>query len=339
MNIPNIKKLCALLLFITSLGYGEVTNLGEIKEENSFGKIYNRPARISTKNDFFFNVSYLYWQALEKGLDANLFFSGLSSDGIVNFFNDNLEEPINDVSYAYLNNTYAMNFQFSSGFKIGVGYNLFHDDWTVFVEYLSLQVNDQKKISSINDAWNLNLYIFDVNMYRFSYVGQKLSLAPVIAVRLFWLNQKLYKTFLTEQNELKTIDIKSRSKWAVGPKAGINSRWELNQYFQCFCNIAGILAYQRFDIDIEANNLPELINYKTKKRAIVPILEGIIGVSIGGYLGDNTRHIELSCGYEAKLFFQQNHMISQMSSIQKNIDGSIGNLTMHGLTASFRYDF
>jgi hypothetical protein len=260
----------------------------------------------------------LYWQALEKGLDANLFFNGVDLDP--------------------LNRSYAMNFNFSSGMKAGIGYNL--SQGTIFAEFLTISVNDHKNISTITDNWDMSLDILDLNFYRFSYVGKKLSFAPLIAGRIYWIDQSLNKTAKSPMDELRHITVSSKSKWALGPKIGVNSKWITNNYLDFFCNLAFVLSYQRIDMTIDADDFTFLADYFFKKHVIAPELEGIIGFSLGGYLGNNNnRHALLICGYEARVFFQQNYLTAQMTSLTQNIDGSIGNLTLHGLTASFRFDF
>jgi hypothetical protein len=66
------------------------------------------------------------------------------------------------------------------------------------------------------------------------------------------------------------------------------------------------------------------------------------GIAWGSYFDNNNWHVDLSAGYGFQVFFNQNMFRWFASTYYGSVAQSVspnGNLYMHGLTASARFDF
>lgn len=239
---------------------------GYPNEQCCFPPAYNQAANYDLGPcpwDFWLDVSFTYWQAQEEGLDlaVNSVFNAtplLPTDGRF-IFQDNKYKP---------------------GFKIGLGMDLEHDDWSGFVEYtwfrsrtntratapadprtgtpiLSMQPwliagtdGQIANVNSFSSTWHLNMDLLDVCMTRPFYQGTHLIMAPFGGMRGQWIRQKLHVTgdnFTQSSPTLSSATSSNKSNsWAVGPRAGCLAKWHLGWGFRFEGDVAGSILYTRY---------------------------------------------------------------------------------------------
>ena len=337
---------------------------GHSAPEDQMKKGYNHPARIDVKGswDFYISGSYIYWQPRQDGLEfaREVVRSGEGREGSL-------------TNYTFVH----MDFDYHSGFKVGLGGNFERDDWSLDFEYTRLYTTDHRsKILSdepedialhfffpfwsnfpdqaptfyAKARWKLHFNILDGILGRSYYVGTKLTFKPYVGLRAGWVDQK----YRADYRHL-VVAFYSNSKsdsWLLGPRIGLDTNWHFGEGCRLFGNTAASLFYQRFKTNIELVRLDleePILNFlrtmKEKEGYFNPNFEIALGLSWGSYFCDDSWHIDLSAAYEFHIFWDQNMMrkildYNNVSGIgYNNSDPTPGDLILHGLTVSLRLDF
>lgn len=258
---------------------------------------------------------------------------------------------------------HEFNFDWKPAFKVGLGYNFDHDNWDAYIQYLrintsmsnrqylgsnagellrNLWIQQASSFTQVKGKWDLDFNIFDLEFSRPYYNGKYLKFSAHYGLRGGWIDQ----TFFTEGINTATVmksTFESKS-WLVGPRAGIYTKWCFEDGFRFFGNAAASLFYQKFykitQRETYAANPTQCYvasNYLAKQ--LNASLDLFLGIGWGRYFHKNRDYFDLSIGYEAQLFYDQNKM-----RILKDITGNMaivkaGNLMFHGLNVTLRFDF
>lgn len=327
---------------------------GHAKKKHELLSAYNSPAIIDVRSswDVFISGSYIYWYAKEKGLELAV-------------SNDN---------NGYLK-VIEMDFDYKSGFKVGISTNFEHDGWNAFVEYTRLHQKESKKknaptggfltpihtfyatseeppnnnnTSYSKETWYLDYDMIDVEIGRPCYVGTNLTFKPHIGTRLGWIGQKLRPRYIFTHLEEPASNIESGSQlrstsWLLGSRAGIDSNWMIGKYFRIFGNAAAALCYQCFKTSFKQESYDENnhlnINVKNKFGYLVPNVDLSLGIGVGTYFNNYNWHFDLSMGYDFIYFWNQNEMRSLEDLVLRNALTKPADLMLHGLTITVRLDF
>jgi hypothetical protein len=357
-----IKKLLALPLILACFGYAEGEKVMALEQghaivENQFPSGYNHQARIDVDGwNVFISGSFIYWQAMEDGLDLGIFRTTSPAGESIDF-----------------NDVIQMNFKYKPGFKVALGTKLGqHDNWLLSAEYTWLHLSDVKEVLSVDiptdynimqswgygseyyyhayAKWKFRYDMIDLEMTRPYYIGTNLVVKPFGAIRGGLMKQYYYAFYVGSTLNVNKIDMLQKS-WMVGPRIGIDCDWIFFDYFRLIGNAAAGLFYQQF----KTTGYNSLFTARTEETQIkwnanntvgqlTPNLEGALGLGWGSYFGEhNGWHFDLSALYEVHYFFDQNKMY------QENIRNvyaayfapliEAGDLMMHGLTITARVDF
>jgi hypothetical protein len=367
MEIIMKKKLLALPLAMTLfsvMGFAEekvvALEQGHAIQENQFPSDYNHQARIDVDGwNVFISGSFIYWQAMEGGLDLG----------------DIIPLSITDlVSYT---TTINMNFKYKPGFKVALGTKLGgHDNWLLSAEYTWLHLSDVKEEVLASDLdseyyinkgwgsvslshftatwgkWKLRYDMIDLEMARPYYIGTNLVLKPFAALRGGLIKQYYDVVYsLTENRVTSSVWVKMLEKtWLVGPRVGIDCDWIFFDYFRLIGNAAVGLFYQNFKTtgnhyrELSTGSTTYYWNAISKEGQLTPNLEGALGLGWGSYFGEhNGWHFDLSALYEAHYFFDQNKMRTlserHAAPAYTSVYGDAAGLMMQGLTITARVDF
>lgn len=310
---------------------------------------YNAPARIEVRGcwDLYASASFTYWQALQ----------------------DNMEYAIvsDETATAFDGTVQNLGFDFEPGFKVALGMNFDHDNWDTRVEYTWFRGNtsssttatadqliypmstfpDNATYSASSERWKLHMDLLDWELGRSYYVGKKLTFRPFLALRGAWIRQNIDVDYHSEALEISTdvsVDKKSRS-WAVGPRAGLYTDWLFCDGFRLFGNGAGDILFTRYTTlrseQDTAGILANSITYRQSNLNTVRThLDLELGLGWGTYFDCNNWHIDLSAGYNFQVFFDQNMFRHFNDDIAiANSTSPYGNLYLHGLTVTARFDF
>lgn len=240
---------------------------------------YNEPAAFVLSPcpwDFWIDASFTYWTAYEEGLTLAI------SDAVVSALPASTALP----RVALFQPT-----QWEPGFKVGMGFDLGHDDWSAFAEYAWFRsrtsaisdppagpagsntplwvINnfglenriDASIVGVIASVWRLHMDVLDVGLTRPYYQGTHLIVAPFGGVRAGWIRQNLRIhptpssfTGSAGRNINAVFHNKSQS-WAVGPRGGLQGKWHLGWGFRIEGDMAASILFTRYT-DVASNADP-----------------------------------------------------------------------------------
>ena len=317
---------------------------------------YNAPAGICLRNAWDFNIfgSFIYWYAAQDDMDI----AHVPPEPTL------LPTVVHGATVLY------QNFNYEPGFKVGFGFNTDYDSWAFRAEYIWLHETQSTSPTAapplpsgdpalwsesdwffsdttdsfISSNWRLKLDMVDAVMTRPFYQGTRLTVSPFGGLRGLWLRQKLTITGTSAFAEtVNSVNLRSTS-WAVGPATGVGGHWLLGGGFRFEGNATASLLYTRYTkISAQENHSAASLPYSSSVKglnAVRPIAQLNVGLGWGTYFHgcSSDWYLDIALDYEFLEFWHQNMMRSFASSIRGYAD-DIGDLTMHGLTATVRFDF
>lgn len=165
----------------------------------------NAGPRVTNGADVFVTADFIYWTARQDSL-------AFAYTGVDPSVSDAVASPVDSRGTRY-----TAPRKYEPGFKVGLGLNLGHDGWDVFLEYTWFRSNNtdtatagalpyQRLVpatvavpSSLNfdlltvtngtGSWRFRFNNFDLELGRNFYVSQYLTLRPHIGLKGNWINQ------------------------------------------------------------------------------------------------------------------------------------------------------
>lgn len=269
-----------------------------------------------------------------------------------------LQGPANQLQSFYK----TFSFNWAPGFRIGLGYNMEHDEWDTQVSYTwfqseaSGQASGQVTSASLaarlsllepfaegKASLNLHYNMFDWTLGRSSFLSKSLIVRPSIGLRGGWINQKILSSwripdFIGTTPLLATDSVKQRFQGG-GPTANAAAKW----LFKTFCNHsfylasefgAGYLWGHWMIREKFFDTLSTAIFLKTSDRNFGSfLLRATLGFGWDANFDHNRSHFELKLGYEIEDWLNQFQMFSDTSGSQNN------DLILQGLRLGLRFDF
>lgn len=311
---------------------------------------YNAPGRIDLKDgwNLWMTGSFIYWQALEQELYL--------ARSEVSFLD----------GYPTHQKYYDMSFGFKPGFKAGLGFSFDHDGWELFTRYTWLHMQNKTSYSNLDSTyviipsfylysptytdgtlsyarsrWHLSVNMIDLEMARSFYAGTNLVLRPFVGPKGGWIKQRYLET-LTVNNASAGGDYRPYydgkiKSWKVGARAGCNLNWFFSHDFRMEADLAASLLYAHYrssftNYSFNSTSYYTLTGLK-KVNLVQPVFETALGFGWGAYLGDQRCHLDLSALYEFQVYLCENQFLMEY------ITHESGDLYLHGLTVSMRFDF
>ena len=109
-----------------------------------------------------------------------------------------------------------------------------------------------------------------------------------------------------------------------------------------FGNIGSALVFGYFDVDHKesySNNPNNSIELNANRHAFSPTVQMQIGARYSKYVNKNRQHISLGLGYEVNYWWRQNQMLKIDDAEQLKFERYSEDVSMHGLTINFKWDF
>ncbi len=268
-----------------------------------------------------------------------------------------------------------LNFQWDSGFRVGVGYRMAHarweifTNWTHFITAADAQVNTSTNylypewattiqptapnnlVTYIDARWDLHLNLIDGDLARTFFPVNYLSFRPHFGVRGAWINQD-YKTNVSGGKDGSTTiyadNIKMTNDFrGVGFHAAMDTEWTMFRHWSLFGNIGGSLLYGNFQVRrVEQQStsaqlaLSTTVDILDEFHQAVPTLDITLGLR-WDYTFSQRAALRFQAGWEFNDFFGQNkfeHLLFSENSTYSFIAND-ADLTTQGLTVSARLDF
>jgi hypothetical protein len=209
-----------------------------------------------------------------------------------------------------------------------------------------VDLNSSANISRITNKWDLDFNIFDWEMGRPFYNGKHFTTNLFYGLKAGWIDQSLASTVTYSSSPVRN-DASSDS-WIFGPRIGLNTNFVICDTFRIFGDFAASLFYQKFSSVKISEQLSTgieslVVNFKTDYKDINYATEFAIGLGWGTYFDNNNWYFDISAAYEVQTYFNQNRMRSFVDEIDTASTSSQwykpGNLSLHGLTVTARFDF
>ncbi|WP_420422109.1 Lpg1974 family pore-forming outer membrane protein [Simkania sp.] len=326
---------------------------------------FNHPAGVNLNQSIqgYITASYLYWYAAQDGLDL----------ATTAAFNNGAIAPATSEM-----KTIMQDFDYACGFKVGLGMGFDFDQWELGVDYTYYRLNETTSKSAptltpgtgvifsnnwylqssaanqgiagdkLSSRWRLRIDWIDATLNRAYYQGECLTLRPYVGLRTSFIRQTLNVSMSDLANVNPVSEpVKSRNSsnsWAVGPRGGIQSAWLLGYGFSFIGDVGASLLYTQYSSVKHSESAVTQgstgAKYSSRDvNTLRPMLEASLGFRWGHYFGCNAYHLSLAATYDFNYLWSQN-MIRQLNDMFiTGTSAGPGDLFLHGLTITARFDF
>jgi hypothetical protein len=253
----------------------------------------------------------------------------------------------------------AFVFQWAPGFRVGLGYNMEHDEWDTQASYnwfqshasaasdgpitpgfFAARLSDLEPFSTGKASINLHYNMFTWDLGRSFLVSNHLALRPVIGMKAGWITQKIHSHWtLFDIIPIYAAENLKQSFKGGGPKGGVTSKWYLgNTQKHLFSLIstfeAGYLWGHWSIQDKYEDTLATIIYTKTTPRSFGSfMLHGFMGLGWDVNFDHDRSHFAFKLGYEIEDWFNQCQIFTDIDGAQNN------DLILQGFSASLCFDF
>lgn len=324
---------------------------------------YNMPAQIKTENcwNFYASGSFIYWFASEGNLDLAI------SASLIN----------GSANVAPHSVVLLQDFEYKPGFRVAVGMDTNWDDWLVGADYTWVRqtvstsssapfqsigggvwfvsnwfiqpVTSGQTISAthIDSKWHLGLDWINAYISRPYYQGRNVTISPLAGLTCALIRQTLNLDVSSPQLPDPELIVHSHNvcrSWAVGPTVGVDVHWLLGCGFRIESDVALDLLHTRYtkiyhsEDALTSNGIPVSCDFDDF-NCVRAVTEAGLGLGWGSYFYCNQYAVDILLAYDFSIFWNQNMMrrLVDLNTLQQN--AAAENFSLHGLTATVRFDF
>ena len=254
----------------------------------------------------------------------------------------------------------AFNFRWAPGFRIGLGYNMEHDEWDTQASYswfqssasgssegpitpgfFSARLSLAEPFSVGKASINLHYNMFDWDLGRSFFVSSHLLLRPSIGMKAGWITQLIHSYWehfdFIGSSTLYARENLYQSFKGGGPKGALCSKWYLGsaKSFSLISAFETGYLWGHWSIkDVYIDSLATVIPTKTTARSFASfMLHGSLGLSWETNFDRDRSHFAFKLVYEIEDWFNQCQFFTDINGAQNN------DLILQGLSASLRFDF
>lgn len=254
----------------------------------------------------------------------------------------------------------TLSFGWDPGFRVGLGYNMHHDQWDTrfYYTWFKTDITDHASgaITSAFLAARLSLLepfetgkirlhllynMFDWDLGRSFLVSKYLSLRPYIGAKGGWINQEIHLKWTKPilGNLLLASENVQNNFRGGGPKGGVSGKWILGnaarRAFSIVGNFAAAYMWGHWTLrDVYTDNLSTKDSIQMKDRNFGSFMvQALLGLGWDFNFDKNRSHFALKVGYEIEDWLNQFQVFSDASGTQNS------DLVLQGLTVDLRLDF
>ena len=329
-KIGGLLTLCILPLFA---GLGDRVEelekqMSEVGSINAMGEFGTEMRAAQPEVDgvrWYITGELLYWQAKIGGSEYTL---------SVGESNEVLSPPIKGTIKS---NTFGWDI----GGRLGVGLNLPHDSWDLFLNFTYYENHNTTsstkpfpslllsqvgffggtfdKAKSTYDLTYLNL---DLEFGRKFFISENLSVKTHVGVK---------GTRMLQENKVKLnfgptqaggtllgefYRVYNRCDFnGIGPRIGFEGNWHIGYGYRLINESSFSLLYSYFDVTDKERNSPGSTNtnanisLKGKFRRFIPYAQIFLGLGWGDYVHNDKYYFTLKAGYEVLYFWRENQCV------------------------------
>ena len=298
----------------------------------------------------YITADFIYWKAREDGLQYII--TGRSNQLRPNLVEGKIYEP---------------DFDGHIGFKVGLGLNIDHDGWDVYLQYTWIYSDE---IDSFNGElpknaqavtgnefliggitrshvdWDFHMNVLDLEWGRHYYIGRFLRFRPFFGLKGFWSDQDYRIRSSGFQDFDRTILADTDNhfdddSWGIGIRGGLQTSWLFTRNFSVFGNLALAAEWSRFYIKLKENGFfpatnttHSLTNINNHHYVMIPILELALGLRWEIWFHQDSYHLAIQWGWEEQMWWNYARSFATFNSVSAGED-----LNFQGLTVRIRFDF
>ena len=326
------------------------------RSKSGTGGMVNPSGRPAVKDGWgvFITADALLWQPRENGLEYATKVDGAQFTGA----HSKEKSP---------------RFSWDWGFRVGLGYNMEHDQWDLYLNWTWLRGKSHHHntanagsgevilprwsdpgslggatASSASAHWKLRLNVLDLELGREFYVSKWVTVRPHMGLRTAWIKQTYDVDYsgLNINGVAREIDMRNKY-WGLGVRGGVNTDWGLGGGVSIYGNAAISILYGFFSVSKQEsleltsgaafNNITNLSDFYHVSRAITDLQ---LGLRYDYMFCDDRYHFGIQAGWEHHMFFGQNQFILNVDDVAHGVTvANQGDLTMQGWTLNVRFDF
>lgn len=319
-----------------------------------------------------FDVSFLYWQAQEDGLDFAV-------------KNNPTLTPASTL-YANMNGEFiGLNFHWEPALKVNANL-IFPNGWDLDARWTTYYSRSKHMTSytspnafttsglyplwvlpgsyaatpavygQARGLWNLHLNTLDLELGANTFLSPRLSLRFHGGLKAISIQQKYRVKYLNGISAGGVQMLPSRAAMSndccgMGPRIGFNSKWYVRKGWSIAADLAGSLTLNRFkmkrsdsDRAVDTGGSPSFLqdsSFRESVYAFRPNLETLLGFAWDTCYGCNCLYtFGFQAAYELQYYWEQNMLPQLVSTPLSFLDfPSRGDLHCHGLTATLRFGF
>jgi hypothetical protein len=257
----------------------------------------------------------------------------------------------------------TISFDWAPGFRVGLGYNMHHDQWDTQITYTWFQTQTTAHAhGSVTSAFlaarlsllepfktgkvnfNIHYNMFDWDLGRSFLVSRSLSLRPFIGAKGGWINQTIHATWtIPDFLGLGSLysaqeDVKNNFRGG-GPKLGVNGKWILGNIKRHVFSIVSTAAaaYMWGNWKLQDKFIDSLSTQTSipmgKRNFGALMLQALAGLGWDFNFDNNRSHFALKASYEIQDWLNHFQVFTNTSGTQNS------DLILQGLTLDLRLDF
>ncbi|MBI3237175.1 MAG: hypothetical protein HYZ48_05715, partial [Chlamydiales bacterium] len=261
-------------------------------------------------------------------------------------------------------------FNWDVGFRLGLGYQIPHDKWDLFLNYthiraeahggtkksagavfptfiapftVDLNPGDILYATRAKAHFHSDLNMCDLELGRRCSVGRWLNIRPFMGLKGGVIDQRYRIAYqggtVSSGDEWDQISIE-QDFWGVGLRMGFDSLWGLGKGWALYGNGAASLLSGNFDIrQIEKLQEAHVKKLDLSKEVdnIVVAAEVALGIQWDYLFSQDRYHFGLKFGWEFNVFFDQNQSVRFVSDqAPGSFTQNEGDLSFQGLTLGLR---
>jgi len=327
-----------------------------IEEDDSLE--LSSPSRIYTKEgaDVYATIDFLCFKAKENGLYYAHAVAGPGSQNL-----DPSEYDINGGLQKVVPD-------WDPAFRLGLGFNLPYDDWDFFAQWTHLKTdakhstNDELVMlwahSNIHHfhyksrwakaKWKLKLNMFDMDLGRGFYIGERFSLRPSFGIatvfikQAFKINNLYYASdHLHNDIDLYAVNYPKSDYTGAGIKAALDARFYFIRQLSILAAADGSMYYGKFNADFyEKENETKVAYTRDRFNMGINHFHLALGLVFDIFYGKNDNHLGFQMTWEQSMFFgvnQMNHY--RFRFIEGIFSQHNDDLSLQAIAVKLRWDF
>ncbi len=292
---------------------------------------YPRGGFQAPRGHFFFTGEWLYWRTRQEGMEFAT--------------------------------SKKVEFDFQSGFRVGLGVHLPYDRWEMYVNYTRFNPDGSKSVHgsfyplflfegagaqgpSVAEArahWKIEFQNLDIEISRAFYLAKTLVLRPFFGLKGAWIDQSAHMRYeggFIPAGQIFRTHFKNDFKGA-GPLIGVESNWLVGAGFSFFGDVAAALVVGHFDNEQQQHQLDgaKVVDLNSDFNLVSPTVQVVAGLAWNRNFNKERWHAGLSAGFESQYWWGQNQTEQFTDKDFPIYVREKGGLAFYGLTLRARFDF